>query len=84
MLAEKKDTPSLIIPKNFENFIKTQLFMNFLLAVHTYTTEYYKIHKKYRAMEIRMMDRTGKRRQEPLEYEKNKLEELKKQIVIIH
>ena len=30
-----------------------------------------------------MMDRTGKKRQEPLEYEKIKLEELKKQIVIM-
>lgn len=53
------------------------------MAVHAYTIEYHNIHKKYRAMEVRMMERTGKKRQEPLEYEKVKLEELKKRIVVM-
>jgi hypothetical protein len=68
MIEDKKDTPSLVIPKNLEQFIKTELFMNFLVTIYEYTKEYNKINKKYKVMEIKMQNRTNSKRQEPLDY----------------
>ena len=81
MLADKRDTPSLIIPKHFEDFINTQLFLTFCLSLHTYIREFHRLHHKYMSLEVKMNIRTGNKKQEPLESERTRLQSLERQIV---
>lgn len=46
MLKKQVENPNLIIPKNFEPFIHTKLFMEFVMAVYDYCTELQIIEKK--------------------------------------
>lgn len=46
MLKKQIENPNLIIPKNFELFISSKLFMEFLMALYEYCTELNTIEQK--------------------------------------
>lgn len=47
MFEDKKETPSLIIPKNLTNFIKTESYNKFLFYIYQYCKEFNELIQKY-------------------------------------
>lgn len=57
MQADRKETPTLVIPKNLTTFIGTNLFMDYLVAVHEYLVRYNVLQKKYENIQRKLQNR---------------------------
>lgn len=51
MLRKQVENPNLILPKNFEKFIHSQLFLDFLKVIYEYCVELHKIEQKQKILE---------------------------------
>lgn len=57
MQADRKETPTLVIPKNLTTFIGTKLFMDYLVAVHEYLVRFNVLQKKYENIQKKLQNR---------------------------
>ena len=55
MLKKQAENPNLIIPKNFERFIHTKLFMEFLLSIYDYCVDLNMVEKKSKILEFEVL-----------------------------
>lgn len=54
MLSDKKETPTLVIPKNLISFTETKLFYNLLAAIHDYLSRYNALLQKYNELQKKL------------------------------
>jgi hypothetical protein len=59
MHEDKKEAPSLIIPKSLLNFSKTPIYQNFLFSIHEYCLAFNETIKKYNGLKEKMQGRVS-------------------------
>lgn len=57
MVSDKKETPTLVIPKALSAFIITPLFYSYLTAIHDYLVRFNALRHKYEALQKKLSTR---------------------------
>jgi hypothetical protein len=57
MLSDKKETPTLVIPKTLISFITTPLFYNYLISIHEYLVRFNALRHKYEILQKKLSAR---------------------------
>lgn len=80
MLSDKKETPTLVIPKALASFITTPLFYSYLVSIHDYLVRFNALRHKYEMLQKKLASRVT---MEPgmLQSEKHDLVQYEKEIV---
>lgn len=61
MLKEKEETPSLIIPKNFEKFLKSKSFKELLKRTYEYCCLLNEVEAKYKRLKEELDEHSKER-----------------------
>lgn len=57
MVKEKKEDPSIVIPKDFEEFIRKSMYHEFLESLLDYCWELFRLEIKQKSLEVEAIQR---------------------------